>query len=457
MSAQGSGSLANKILQQKTKDLLSPSARQTKDDSTLEYDGEEEGETMEDDSLASGKRKVSKKLHLICTRKTAIVKMNSQKRQHVDDFCDNNSVDLAKQVQDHGIQRKHQQQQVGSKSKGKKRAFCSPGSMSAYLEFRKRQKENNEVLDESNRSLHNSMTARIRYDNDALNANNDNDAIYENDDDDGLNENDDDDGLNENANAIDIDREGDQEFDQQDVAQYGMEENELSSKRKNHRGPTMLRKVHVRTTEECQVIVLNSLGQPVGPTKEIVQEFKFFLGTVARDSELAPLNYFNFPSLPTLDNIWNYVQEKYMVPDGGISWVMDAVNNCWRYHKCQIKKKHFYAYDNDALRWKNKPNTISNLQFRDLLLYWNTDEAKKISHNNKDNRLMLDDMHTLGRKSFSILRHELRQQDPDKQEPSQAKVYKESRKRSSGKTYKTSCEKAKDNIMLITATTLTTK
>ncbi|XP_021773732.1 uncharacterized protein LOC110737709 [Chenopodium quinoa] len=223
-------------------------------------------------------------------------------------------------------------------------------------------------------------------------------------------------------------------------------ENESSSKRKNHRGPTMLRKVHARTTEERQVIVLNSLGQPVGPTKEIVQEYKFFLGTMARDSELAPLNYFNFPSLPTLDKIWNYVQEKYMVPDGGISWVMDAVNNCWRYHKCQIKKKHFYAYDNDALRWKNKPDTISNLQFRDLLLYWNTDEAKKISHNNKDNRLMLDDMHTLGRKSFAFLRHELRQQDPDKQKPSQAKVYKESRKRSSGRTYKTSCEKSKENI-----------
>uniref|UniRef100_A0A803LYX4 DUF4216 domain-containing protein n=1 Tax=Chenopodium quinoa TaxID=63459 RepID=A0A803LYX4_CHEQI len=122
-------------------DLLSPSARQTEDDSTSEYDAEEEGKTMEDDSLVSGKRKVyhrsivgqlydvqylalalnfwkllimvSKKPHLIRTRKMAIVEMNSQKRQHVDDFCNNNSVDLAKQVQDHGIQRKQQQQQVG--------------------------------------------------------------------------------------------------------------------------------------------------------------------------------------------------------------------------------------------------------------------------------------------------------------------------------------------------------
>uniref|UniRef100_A0A803LYX3 Uncharacterized protein n=1 Tax=Chenopodium quinoa TaxID=63459 RepID=A0A803LYX3_CHEQI len=171
--------------------------------------------------------------------------------------------------------------------------------MPAYLEIRKRQIENNEVLKESNRSSHNSMTARIRYDNGALNANNDNNAIYENDDDDGLNENDDDDGLNENVDAIDIDREGDQEFDQQDVAQYGME---------------------------------------VGPTKEIIQEFKFFLGTVARDSELAPLNYFNFPSLPTLDKIWNYVQAK-----------MDAVES---------------SQDEDDLKKKaNKPDFIFPKEF----------------------------------------------------------------------------------------------
>uniref|UniRef100_A0A803MAX2 Uncharacterized protein n=1 Tax=Chenopodium quinoa TaxID=63459 RepID=A0A803MAX2_CHEQI len=72
----------------------------------------------------------------------------------------------------------------------------------------------------------------------------------------------------------------------------------------------MLHRVHTRTREERPVIVLNSLDQPVGPTKEIVQEFKFFLGTVARDSELAPVNYRNFPSLPTLDKILDYVQEK---------------------------------------------------------------------------------------------------------------------------------------------------
>uniref|UniRef100_A0A803N891 Uncharacterized protein n=1 Tax=Chenopodium quinoa TaxID=63459 RepID=A0A803N891_CHEQI len=45
--------------------------------------------------------------------------------------------------------------------------------------------------------------------------------------------------------------------------------------------------------------------------------------------------------------------------------------------------------------------------FQDLLQYWHTNEAKAISHSNKDNLLMLDYMHTLGRKSYAILRHEL--------------------------------------------------
>ena len=85
-------------------------------------------------------------------------------------------------------------------------------------------------------------------------------------------------------------------------------EPEKAPKSKRHRGPTMLPKVHARTRDEREVIVLNSLGQPIGPTREIVQEFKQFLGTVARDSELAPLNYIKFPCLPTLDKMWEYVQ-----------------------------------------------------------------------------------------------------------------------------------------------------
>ncbi|XP_021851010.1 uncharacterized protein [Spinacia oleracea] len=208
-------------------------------------------------------------------------------------------------------------------------------------------------------------------------------------------------------------------------------ENEKEAPKKKHRGPTKLTQVHARTREERQYIILNSFGQPVGPTKEIVEEFKFFLGTLGKDSELAPLNNVNFRDLPTHDKIWDYVLEKYIVPEAGRKYAMEAVNTSWRSYKCRFKKNHFYAYATDELRWKNKPDTIS-------------EESKT----NRENHLLLNDMHTMGRKGFAILRHEL---DPDKQEPSQAKVYKESRKRVPGRTYLTNPEKTKENIAKLDA------
>ncbi|KNA03588.1 hypothetical protein SOVF_207670, partial [Spinacia oleracea] len=108
-------------------------------------------------------------------------------------------------------------------------------------------------------------------------------------------------------------------------------------------------------------------------------------------------------------------------------------------------------YATDELRWENKPDTISAPQFQDLLNYWKCEKIKEESKTNRENRLLLNDMHTMGRKGFAILRHELQEQDPDKQEPSQAKVYKESRKRVPGRTYLTNPEKIEENIAKIDA------
>ncbi|CAH9078836.1 unnamed protein product [Cuscuta europaea] len=48
-------------------------------------------------------------------------------------------------------------------------------------------------------------------------------------------------------------------------------------------------------------------GQPIGPTPAVIREFSRFLGTMARDSKLAPLNYVTWHKVPQtkLDNMWN--------------------------------------------------------------------------------------------------------------------------------------------------------
>ncbi|XP_057247496.1 uncharacterized protein LOC104899247 [Beta vulgaris subsp. vulgaris] len=135
-----------------------------------------------------------------------------------------------------------------------------------------------------------------------------------------------------------------------------------------------------------------------------------------------------------------------MVPDQGKKWVFESINASWRGHKCRVKQKHYYAHETDEKRWENRPKTVSDSQFKDLLEYWNCSLIEKEAKINKGNRGSLDDMHTMGPKSYAMLRHKLQQEDPDKQEPSQEKVYKESRKRNPTKTYLTNNEKSISNI-----------
>ncbi|XP_021734998.1 uncharacterized protein LOC110701680 isoform X4 [Chenopodium quinoa] len=188
--------------------------------------------------------------------------------------------------------------------------------------------------------------------------------------------------------------------------------------KKKHRGPKKLVKVHGRPREERPYLILNIYGQPVGPTDEVVDEFTQFLGTVARNSELAPLNYVEWPSLPTHNKIWDYVQEKYLVPEEGRKWVMETVNYAWRMHKCRTKKKHFYAFDTDEQRMIERLKTMPKTHFEDLLKYWHLTTTEEESQTNKKNRQKAEDIRTMGPKSYARLRHKLKQEDPNKKEPS---------------------------------------
>ncbi|KAL2904149.1 Regulator of telomere elongation helicase 1-like protein, partial [Bienertia sinuspersici] len=68
------------------------------------------------------------------------------------------------------------------------------------------------------------------------------------------------------------------------------------------------------------------------------------------------------------------------------------------------------------------------------------------SRKNRANRQLADDMHTMGPTSYAFMREKLKQEDPNKEEPSKAKVYGASRKRKPGKSYKTNFAKTKQMI-----------
>lgn len=83
---------------------------------------------------------------------------------------------------------------------------------------------------------------------------------------------------------------------------------DLASIIKKTRGPTILAKLHNHKFKDRPPIILNEYGQPIGPTKEAYRELSHFLGTMAKDSMLVPLNYcewFKFSSILKA-NIWDY-------------------------------------------------------------------------------------------------------------------------------------------------------
>ena len=81
----------------------------------------------------------------------------------------------------------------------------------------------------------------------------------------------------------------------------------LVTREKKHRGKTILAQIHARTMDKRPPVLFNDLGQPVGPTKEVVLEFSHLLGTLAKDLAFAPLNYVSWRYMPLKDKIWDYV------------------------------------------------------------------------------------------------------------------------------------------------------
>ncbi|KAL2942145.1 Transcriptional regulatory protein LevR [Bienertia sinuspersici] len=129
-------------------------------------------------------------------------------------------------------------------------------------------------------------------------------------------------------------------------------------------------------------------------------------GTIARTIEFAPLNYVDWPSVPTYDKIWEYVLEKFMIASEGRRWVLETVSLSWHRYKSKLKKMYLEAVEK-GLNLDELHELVSEDELKDLISYWNTSPAKEQSKKSKRNREKLDDMDTMGPRSYTSLRHKL--------------------------------------------------
>ncbi|GAB2287947.1 hypothetical protein Dimus_022299, partial [Dionaea muscipula] len=205
-----------------------------------------------------------------------------------------------------------------------------------------------------------------------------------------------------------------------------MDGHERVTAKKRKRGWTMKQGMHVRGLEDRDSITVNPYFRPVGPDEKIITDFFEFLGTVARMSNLCPLNL----------EKWTDMDKFYK---GAKEWI-------W-----ELKKKHYKLYKNNKMRWKNLPTDVSAEHFKWLLKKW--DDPKDNCQYDRAkvdalNKVKVTNVHTCGPKNFALIREKLKNANEDKKEPTSVEMFKATRKRVIGRVYKAPIEDTQNKICI---------
>ncbi|XP_065877304.1 uncharacterized protein [Euphorbia lathyris] len=254
--------------------------------------------------------------------------------------------------------------------------------------------------------------------------------------------------LRERQNLAQVENAQENNVDESFMAQNEDQTIETSrAKQRKCRGQTKMDIVHTRRHEERKVIVLNDNFQPVSTDGKSTPELSNFLGTLAR--YYVPLDIIDWRKVPDKDNMWEFVKDKYIIPEEGKPWVMRTIRDAWRVYKSRIKEKHYSLYDNDEERIQHKPKDIPLEEFKTLLQYWADKKVQELAKKNAESRKKIIDTHTAGPRSFAQIRKKLQLEKPNQEEPSKAEIFIETRKRKEGRKYKSSSEILKYRLSTI--------
>ncbi|KAL6574731.1 hypothetical protein OROMI_012016 [Orobanche minor] len=224
---------------------------------------------------------------------------------------------------------------------------------------------------------------------------------------------------------------------------------------KRRRGKTRMEQVHNR--EEKKTITLNYLNQPVADNGKLLSEFSLFLGTTVR--QFVSLTCASWHQVPEKELLWEYVKDKYTIPEDAKKWVLKALNDQFRSYKSRIKRDYYYPFPTDEERLKNKPGEVSLSDWKVLLKYWADEKVQDKARKNAAARQRIIESHTTGPRSFAQVAHKLRLQKLEEMhntgdgdcevEPvliSDADIYLETRKRRETGKYKVLPKEVAENF-----------
>ncbi|KAM0031369.1 hypothetical protein Hdeb2414_s0017g00508011 [Helianthus debilis subsp. tardiflorus] len=221
--------------------------------------------------------------------------------------------------------------------------------------------------------------------------------------------------IAENDISEDLEEEDDVHRLEIEQQQHPELEKAIGISKTTKRGPTMLLTVHMRKFDEREAIICNDFGQPIGPIrkgKDVAREFSRFLGTIARNHSYAPLIYSSWQKVPHKEKIWEYVLEKYNVPDAAKKWVLKSIGELYKVHKCRLKKKNTSI----NLRTTKQGGRIDLKIFQRLIshncyVYGVMKMWRNVVYEQRNPVCVKKNMHTAGPKSFARIREEMKNDD----------------------------------------------
>ncbi|XP_047338230.1 uncharacterized protein LOC124941899 isoform X3 [Impatiens glandulifera] len=200
--------------------------------------------------------------------------------------------------------------------------------------------------------------------------------------------------------------------------------------KKRGRGPTKCLQLWNSITKIT--VVVDEFGHPIGnEAPKLIN----FLGTIARNGHIAPLNYIDWRALPdeNKEKMWEQVQSRFDIDPQCKDWIIKSLGKKWKDWKAQLKIHHYSVHDNDKDRLEDCDERVLPDQWKILVSFWNSDEAKERSMKAKASRAHQKINHTSGTKSFARIREEQRSKMPDRKPPSRADLFIMTRTRKDGR------------------------
>ncbi|KAL9437011.1 hypothetical protein AB3S75_022952 [Citrus x aurantiifolia] len=183
-----------------------------------------------------------------------------------------------------------------------------------------------------------------------------------------------------------------------------VDEEDDSTQAKQARGPAL--GVAQWGSGKIMHLDFNSEWQVIGPNSN---KFKTQLGIIARNGHKVPLTYVEWIDMPEniLEDIWKEVKDNTDAPDAYKSHCLRNIGKLWKNWKSRLKCDH---YNNKTYveRIAFTPPRVVAEQWRTLVAYWGTEEAKATAEKNKTNRAQVSSVHRTGRTSFAIKREQMK-------------------------------------------------